>query len=149
MARERSSYAWARHLEASEVPLSQLPPAAAQGYEYARELADDHKHCSEEPPWRRDIPPLTIEEIARERGKSPAGVRGRITRARRALFGDLSDAAIGKRAQRLRSRSQRRCAHRGCQEKLPVAAAANRDYCRHHGSGSERVKRHRHHRKRS
>jgi len=137
------SFAWARHIDASEVPLSELSDAQQEGYEWALELADEHKRCSEEPPWRRQLPPLTIEDIADRVGRSPAGARGQISRARHALFGTLSDAAIEKRAQRLRGREMRPCAHHGCREELPAAAAGNRRYCRHHGSGAERVRRHR------
>jgi hypothetical protein len=139
--RTHRSFAWARHIDASEVPLSELSDAEQEGYEWALELADDHKRCSEEPPWRRQLPPLAIEDIADRVGRSPAGVRGQISRARSALFGTLSDAAIEKRAQRLRGRKRRPCAHHGCPEELPAAAAGNRRYCRHHGSGAERVNR--------
>ncbi|HCG01763.1 MAG TPA: hypothetical protein DEV93_14625 [Chloroflexi bacterium] len=141
--RAQRSFAWARHIDASEVPLSELSDARRQGYEWALELADDHKRCSEEPPWRRQLPPLTIEDIADRVARSPASVRGRISSARRTLFGDLSDPAIEKRAQRMHGRKRRACSHPRCDEQLPAAAASNRRYCRHHGSGAERVNRHR------
>jgi hypothetical protein len=143
MTRKPRSYAWARHTEATEVPLSQLSPSARAGWRYALTLANDHQRCSQEPPWRRQFPPLTIDEVAADEQVSPATVRSRVTRARRELFGDLGDAAIQKRVQRLRRREQRACSHPACEEQLPPAAAGNRRYCHHHGSGSERVKRHR------
>jgi hypothetical protein len=143
MAQKPRSYAWARHTDASEVPLSRLSSAAREGWRYALALANDHKRCSGEPPWRRHIPPLTIEEIADDEQVSAATVRSRIARARRSLFGELSDGAIQKRVRRQRARTQRPCAHPRCEEQLPPAAAGNRHYCRHHASGNERVRRHR------
>lgn len=142
------SYAWARHLEASEVAYEQLTPSAREGFEYALELATDAKQRSLEPRRHEDLAPLTIDEIAADQQLPLATVKARIEQARRQLFGTLTDAAIHKRCQRLRGRPpQRVCAQPDCTEALPPAAAGNRHHCRHHGSNPERARRHRHKRR--
>src|SRR5205814_10375943 len=81
------SYAWARHLDTTEVPLPHLTEIERIGLEFAERLAEDHQRCAREPPWRRDLAPLTIEEIAYDEGIAPALVRRRTAQARRALSG--------------------------------------------------------------
>jgi hypothetical protein len=127
----------------SETSLRDLTPAELEGLAYAEALAGDHKYCSELPPWRRDEQPLTIEQLADERGLPVAVVRGRITRARHIFFGELTDAAIEKRAQRQRPRKPRSCEEPGCDAQIPPTAPANRLYCPSHSTSAARVRRHR------
>src|SRR5947209_4344671 len=105
-----ASYAWARHLEATGVTLSSLSPAAANGLAYALELADDAHQRSRDPHRWTQFAPLTIDQLAAEEGLATAAIGRRIALARRQLFGSLSDAAIYKRLQRQRRRSERPCA---------------------------------------
>jgi len=142
MARQKPrSYAWARHLEASREDPDWLPPAAAEGLEYATELAEDALKHSHDPRLRSQQEPLTIEQLAHELGLPTALLARRIALARRLLFGELTDGAIYKRLQRLPGRQPRRCRQRGCKETIPAAARSDQRYCTLHGSGKERVKR--------
>jgi hypothetical protein len=140
----RRSYAWARHLEASEVAYDRLSPTAREGWEYALELAEDAKRRSLDPHRAKELPPVTIEQLAADEQLPVATISTRIAQARRQLFGSLTDAAIHKRCQRIRTRTTHRvCAEDGCNQPLPPAAAGNRHYCHHHGSNRERARRHR------
>jgi len=137
------SYAWARHLEATDADLDQLTEKALYGYEAALALAEDAYERSRDIRGTRGLEPLTIEELADDYELAPAQLARSIALARRQLFGDLSDAAIYKRLQRQRHRRPRRCAHLGCRQTIPVTAPANKKYCHHHAAGAERVRRHR------
>lgn len=140
----RRSYAWARHLEASEVDYQELSRGARAGFEHALLLAEDSKRRSLDPRRDKKLPPLTVEEIAADEELPVAMIKRRIEQARRQLFGELSDQAIYKRCQRVRARPGRRvCAQEGCDQPIPQACAGNRRYCLEHASGRERVRRHR------
>src|SRR5437588_10499729 len=103
MAKRRSrSYAWALLSELSDhsEPLSE---PARQGLEYATELArqaplHSRQRLRNQPPLR----PLDERQLAAEQNISLAVLRSRIKRARRELFGSLSDSAIYKRKSRRR-----------------------------------------------
>ena len=139
------SYNWALHLDATDVELTTLSPAARDGYWFAVDLAEDASERSRDPRRHTQQPPLTVDQIAGEEDLEPAQVARLIALARRRLFGDLTDAAIYKRLQRQRGRKPRRCAQPGCTIKIPVTAPANKKYCHQHASGAERVRRHRQH----
>jgi hypothetical protein len=144
MPRSRSrSYNWALHLDATNVELTTLSPAARDGYFYALQLAEDALARSRDPRRHEQQPPLTIEQLADEEDCEPAEIARLIALARRRLFGKLTDAAITKRRQRQQSRKPRACAQPGCSTKIPVTAPANKNYCDHHASGAQRVQRHR------
>jgi len=140
---KRRSHSWALHLEATEVELETLSPAALEGYRYACELAEDALERSRDPRRHEQLEPLTLEQLAMEEGLEAAQLARLIALARRRLFGDLSDAAIYKRLQRQRGRKPRRCVHAGCTTMIPVSAPANKTYCDEHASGAARVRRHR------
>ena len=140
-ASKRSSYAWARHLDASPADPGQLSEAAQQGLEWAEELADNGYERAQNPRYRPER--LTPEQLAAEEGIPPALLKRRITLARRQLFGKLTDAAITKRAQRQGTRRGRRCRHPRCRARIPPAAHRNRRYCPTHSSGAARTQRHR------
>jgi hypothetical protein len=140
-ASKRSSYAWARHLDASPADPEQLSEAAQQGLEWAQELADNGYERAQNPRYRPDR--LTPEQLAAEEGIPAALLKRRITLARRHFFAHLSDAAITKRVQRQGTRRGRRCRHPRCRERIPPAAHRNRRYCPTHSSGAARTQRHR------
>lgn len=142
-AAKRASYAWARHLGATEVSRAELTDAAAEGLAYALELAEDAFERSLDPRRRLRLEPLTLAQLGYEYGVPEATIRRRILLARRQLFGRLSDGAIYKRLQRQRGRTPRPCAHAGCTALISVAAPRQTRYCPSHASGKERVRRHR------
>jgi len=137
------SYNWTLHLDATGVQLVDLSEAAREGYGYACELAEDALERSRDPRRHTQQEPLTVEQLANENGLESAQLAHLIALARRRLFGSLSDAAIYKRLQRQRNRKPRRCAHANCTTMIPITAPANKQYCDHHASGAERVRRHR------
>ena len=139
----RSSYAWARHLEASPLAVFELSEAAQKGLDYAQALANDAYRRSLDPRPEHHLEPLTLHQLAEWNEVDPAYVARRIAEARRQLFGDLSDAAIYKRAQRLRGRRPRSCAEPGCHTLIPITDPANKNYCNQHASGAARIARHR------
>ncbi len=139
--RKPRSYAWALHLEASREGPDWLPPAAAEGLDYATDLAQDALEHSKDPRLRKQQDPLPLEQLAKEYGVSAAFIAQRIALARRLLFGKLTDGAIYKRLQRLPGREARRCKEPGCQQTIPAAARSDQRYCTLHGSGKERVRR--------
>jgi hypothetical protein len=139
--RKPRSYAWALHLEASREDLDRLPPAAAEGLDYATELAEDALEHSKDPRLRTQQEPLTIHRLADDYGMPAALIARRIALARRLLFGKLTDGAIYKRLQRLPGREARRCKEPACKETITAAARADQRYCALHGSGKARVKR--------
>lgn len=141
VARKPRSYAWALHLEASPVDADRLPPTAAEGLDYATELAEDALERSKDPRRWIQLEPLTVEQLAQEYGLPSAIISQRIALARRRLFGELTDAAIYKRLQRQAGRVARPCEEDGCTRTIPVAARSDKRYCTLHGSGKERVKR--------
>jgi hypothetical protein len=146
--RPQPSCSWVHHVHVANVPPSHLSDAALDGLEYAEQLAASARAVSEQNlrHYTPDPPPLTIQEIADATGISPGRVASRIARARRELFGPLSDGAIRKRDQRRirpRHREPRTCDEPGCTERLPPDAHGNQRYCFEHATASARVKRHR------
>ena len=139
------SYNWALHLDATDVQLEDLSDAAYDGYEFARELAEDAFERSRDPRRHEQLAPLTVQQLAEWNDLEPAQLARLIALARRRLFGGLSDAAIYKRLQRQRGRKPRRCAQPDCTTRIPVTAPANKIYCDPHAAGAERVRRHRQH----
>lgn len=141
VARNPCSYAWALHLEASSEDADRLSPAAAEGLDYATELAKDALERSKDPRRWIQLEPLTIEQLADEYEVPPAFIAQRIALARHRLFGELTDGAIYKRLQRQAGRIARPCKQDGCTKTIPVTARSDQRYCPLHGSGKERVKR--------
>jgi hypothetical protein len=144
MARSRPvSYAWAL---ATPWPVD-LSETEQAGLEYARELAEDARTRKDQLLHREtSLAPLTIEDIADGNAVPASTVRRRITVARRALYGQLSDGGIYYRLRRereLQARSLRRCRERKCRHELPQNASAARQYCDEHNSPAVRVERHR------
>jgi hypothetical protein len=152
VARRRNpSYAWALHTHVSTAGPFALSEQAEEGLEYAIELARDAGQRSRQalrnqpPP---ELEPLSIEQLAAETGLPAAVIRARVRRARRELFGQLTDSGIYKRLRRQRQlrdrrRKPRSCQQTGCASTLPVAARSNRRYCDEHASPRGRVRRHR------
>ena len=145
VASARPSYAWSLHLEVANVASTQLSAEAFAGLDYAEQLAEDAPIRSRMnlPRYAPEFAPLTIAELADQFGVSSSTIRRRIARARRELFGEISDAAIYKRLQRARGRPRRTCAEPGCAAALAAGAHGNRRYCERHGSPAERIRRHR------
>jgi hypothetical protein len=147
MMRQPISYAWALHTDVSAVVPEGLPEAAYRGFEYARELAGAAKARSRQNVVREQtFTSLTIAALAARDGVAASTIRRRIDKARRALFGNLSDAAIYKRAQRQHqsARRFRRCEHHPrCDKHLAAKAHGNQKYCNDHRTPAERVRRHR------
>ena len=146
-ARGRVSYAWALHTDASRRPLYQLSENAAEGLEYARELAQAARRRSEQA-LRHELlePPLTVAQLAQDYDCTTRLISSRIARARRELFDQISDAAIYKRLQRHpkgRTKPVRPCNQQGCQSQLPTQAPGQRRYCDQHRTVAARVARHR------
>lgn len=139
----RRSYNWALHLDATDVEIHQLTPAALEGYDYAYELAEDAFDRSRDPRRDQQQDPLTLQQLADEYDVDPAHLARLIALARRQFFGNLTDAAIYKRLQRQQGRKTRRCAAPNCSTTIPVNAPANKKYCDHHATNAERVRRHR------
>jgi len=138
------SYAWALHLDATDVNPDDLTPSARAGLEYAEELAQDAYERSLDPRREQELERLTIEQLATEENLQPTQIARWIQLARHQLFGDLSDGAIYKRLQRQRGRKPRRCGQPGCKETIPVTAPANKHYCDQHRTGKARTWRSRH-----
>jgi hypothetical protein len=86
---------------------------------------------------------LTIARIAQHERLSETSVRRLLTRARRELFGEISDSAIYKRLDRNLDRELRFCEEDGCEEELPARAHGNQHYCARHRTGAARARRHR------
>jgi transposase-like protein len=146
MMRQPISYAWALHTDVSAVVPEGLPEDAYRGLEYARELAGAAKARSRQNVVREQIfIPLTIAALAARDGLSASTLRRWIDKARRELFGDLTDAAIYKRTQRQHqsARRFRRCEHPRCDHHLAAKAHGNQKYCNLHRTAAERVRRHR------
>jgi hypothetical protein len=146
VAKQRTSYAWALHLEVADVPSESLSAQAQEGLSYADGLAEEAQERSQfamrGKPLRRPL----IDEIVEEEYVSITTVRRRIRQARLELFGTLTDSGIYKRLQRRREREQRRqrwCEQSGCREPLPRQARPNRRYCVRHRAPAARVRRHR------
>ena len=146
MTRQPISYAWALHTHVSARSPESLSQDAYRGLEYARELAGaakarSHQNVVRDPAFK----PLTIAALAARNGVAASTLRRRIDKARRALFGDITDAAIYKRAQRQHqsARRFRRCEHTGCTHHLAADAHGNQKYCNQHRTPAERVRRHR------
>jgi hypothetical protein len=146
MRRQPISYAWALHTDVSVVVPEGLPEDAYRGFEYARELAGAAKARSRQNVVRDPaLKPLTIATLAARDGLSTSTIRRWIDKARRALFGDLTDAAIHKRVHR-RKRPHGRfrpCNEDGCGHLLAAHAHGNQKYCNDHRTPAERVRRHR------
>jgi hypothetical protein len=146
MMRQPISYAWALHTDVSAVAPEGLPEDAYRGLEYARELAGAAKARSRQNVVNEQaFTSLTIAALAARNGVAASTLRRRIGKARRALFGDLSDAAIYKRVQRQRqsARRFRHCEHPGCDKHLAAKAHRNQKYCNDHRTPAERVRRYR------
>src|SRR5689334_19299076 len=112
MAPQRRSHAWALLTDASAVPLSELSDQAWEGLGYARRLAEDAKERARQNVRDHEpFPPLTVAELAEAAGKSPATIGRLIARARKELFGDVTDAAIYKRRQRAKEQHARKATH--------------------------------------
>ena len=142
MPRSRSrSYFWALHTDASEVYDSELSKAAREGLVYATKLAENGRRRARNP--RQQPAKLTPEQLAARYQVPVAHLHKRIALARRQLFGPLTDAAIAKRAQRLKNQRRRRCQHPDCNQRIDAPQHGNRRYCHTHSSGAARAQRHR------
>jgi AraC-like DNA-binding protein len=141
VAKQRS-YFWA-----VPDPDRRLSEAAADGLEFARQLAEDAQWRVSLLLDREPLPaPLTIGEIAEDAGLSASTVRRRIARARTELWGDLSDSGIYYRLRRRRTiarRPWRTCQEPACTNLIPRQASAARRYCETHRAPAARVRRHR------
>jgi len=133
------SYAWALHLEATEADPYALGPTADQGLDEAIALAENARERAQNPRVER----LTLEDLAARHGVPVATIRARIARARRKLFGNLTDAAITKRVQRQKGRRWRHCGHPDCRRLILPPEHGNRRYCPSHGAGNARATRYR------
>jgi hypothetical protein len=142
-AGRQRSYAWALHLNASNVDATSIGERAREGLDYAIELAEDALERSRDPRRQQQLEPLTIEQLADEDDLDPAEITHAIALARRRLFGSLSDAAIYKRLQRQRGRTTRQCGEPECTTVIPITAPANKRYCSNHSTGKARTARHR------
>src|SRR5437870_5765218 len=97
--RRPASYAWA--LTANEP--HDLSDSARLGLAYARRLAEDARIRKDQLLHREPrLPALTIEDVADSSGVSAGSIRGCISAARRALYGDLTDSGIYYRQRRQR-----------------------------------------------
>jgi AraC-like DNA-binding protein len=148
MARRTQSYAWALLPEAADRPVDDLSERAQEGLAFAEALASDHRRGSAKNMNWREHHPLTVAELARERGLSESRLRRLIAQARRELFGQIGDSAIYKRLERDTDRDPdydqpETCHQEGCEEELPLYAHGNRRYCDHHRSAAARARRHR------
>jgi hypothetical protein len=142
MPRSRSrSYAWALHTDASEVYEAELTKAGREGLNYATQLAENGRRRAQNP--RQQPAKLTPEQLAARYHVPVAHLHKRIALARRQLFGTLTDAAIAKRAQRLKKQRRRRCQHPDCNERIDAPQHGNRRYCHTHSTGAARAQRHR------
>jgi hypothetical protein len=144
MAKRPRSYAWALHLEVADVSESELSEQAAEGLDYARDLAEDAEtRRKQNINEQLRFPPLTLGELAERDGTTSASIGRKIAAARRELFGDISDSAIYKRLERhpLAQTPPRLCAESGCDCLLDDVAHRNRRYCPQHATPAARVRR--------
>jgi hypothetical protein len=146
MSRRFRSYAWEHHLDASPISLASLTPDAYQGLAYARMLAAEAKIRSRQSFVNDGTIPLTIEQVADHFGVAVEVLRRRANKARRELFGPISDGAILKRSQRRharKKRSSRCCQEPNCGRRLDALTHASRLYCDQHRTPASRTRRHR------
>ena len=120
---------------------SELSKAAREGLVYATKLAENGRRRARNP--RQQPAKLTPEQLAARYHVPVAHLNKRIALARRQLFGTLTDAAIAKRAQRLKNQRRRRCEHPDCNARIDAPQHGNRRYCHTHSSGAARAQRHR------
>jgi hypothetical protein len=145
------SCAWARHTDVADVELNRLSEGAYAGLGYAKEFTEEAPLRSRlNLPYNKvEFQPLTIQDIAEREGLPAARIRSRIARARRELFGEISDNAIYKRSQRKRAKRSfaiketRPCLQLGCARRLPPGSHGNRDYCDDHNTPAARTRRYR------
>jgi hypothetical protein len=134
--------------DVSTVAPERLAENAYLGLEYARELAHAAKARSRQNVVRDSaFKPLTIASLAARDGLAASTLRRWIDKGRQALFGDLTDAAVYKRAQRQQRRHGRfrRCNEDDCGSLLAAQAHGNQKYCNQHRAPAARVRRHRRH----
>jgi phosphoribosylformylglycinamidine (FGAM) synthase-like enzyme len=109
-------------------------------------LADEAKVRALQSFVRDGIIAFTDEEVADHFGVTIDVMRRRVNKARRELFGTISDAAIIKRAQRQharKNRTGRNCQEPGCGRRLHPLTHASRRYCDEHRLPAARTRRHR------
>ncbi|HEY8628093.1 MAG TPA: hypothetical protein VIL56_07240 [Gaiellaceae bacterium] len=130
MRKRRRSYAWALHARHSP-NRARLTDSAESGLRLATALADDARYRSQLALRHEPLPPtLTLEELAEREQITLAAAETRIGRARRELFGKLSDSGIYYRLKQERARKARAlrvCEH--CGRPLPRTSTAARKYC--------------------
>lgn len=142
--RPHRRYFWARHFRPSDPELAALSAEARSGFAYASELAEHAAERARSALEGVPIAPLTVEDLAERDLRSPIQVKKEIKEARIELFGrDLSDSAIAYRLKKRRVRGKRICSEPACYRAIPALANGRRRYCDLHGSGAERVRRHR------
>lgn len=141
----RKSYAWARHTDVGNVPLSYLTDAERQGVQYALDISNDDRERTRltllngQAPWR----PLTLSDLAVREDLSPSTIGSLIRQARTALFGNLTDSAIYKRSQRGGGHraNDRPCAEPGCTTLIAAHLPRQRRYCQTHRTPAARTQR--------
>jgi hypothetical protein len=143
----RRRYRWALQLSERDPRVRALFPRARTGFGYACELGENAAERSSGA-LRKDVPErLTVRQIAREDGLSPAALYDMLRQARIELFGkDLSDSAIYYRLRRDHEYgipTERPCAEPGCARPLPTGASRRRRYCDFHLASHARVSRYR------
>ena len=146
-AKTSRRYRWAESFRPGDAELRRLSPAAKMGLDYAQELAENARERSRGALSGNMPERLSVQEIAREDGRSPVEVYRLIKQARIELFGkDLSDSAIYYRLRRERERgnpARRPCREEGCPRALPAGATARRRYCEFHAAPHSRIRRYR------
>jgi len=145
MRRRPTSYAWALHVSLEEE--DRLTESQREGLEYARQLAEDAQTRKDQVLHREArLPALTIEDVADGSSLPAQTIRRRITSARHALYGQLTDNGIyyrKRRERQLDSRPPRPCQEPDCPNRLPQHASAARQYCDQHHTNTAAVRRHR------
>jgi hypothetical protein len=109
-------------------------------------LAEEAKRRALQSFVRDGLVALTDQEVAEDFGKTVEVMRRRANKARRELFGPISDAAIIKRAQRQHARKKksfRHCQEPACGKQLGPLTHAGRRYCEEHRLPAARIRRHR------
>src|SRR6266851_1342478 len=124
--RRAQSYAWALHSDLGRASPRGLSDSARLGLEYAERLARDASLRSRQALRNQPaLDPLTVAQLAEEENVPARVISARISRARKELFGTLTDSGIHKRQQAQRATAARRrqlrvCAHPGCPRPLPA-----------------------------
>src|SRR6266508_182287 len=128
----RTSYAF--FLRVDNDAATRLSPEARQGLWFAQQLAERDRNRSRAALFGDPLPPAGIEAFAINEAESASTIRRRIKKARKELWGDLSDGGIYYRLRQERRRLAEPtdpgyCEAPRCGKELPAMSTPRRRFC--------------------